>query len=66
MGTVKVLGQGEVKFAPDVTRVTVEVDALHGTYQEAFYFDKYDIDKELELLRFLKKKLWGKLYLKDK
>ena len=36
MGTVKVLGQGEVKFAPDVKRITVEVDALHGTYQEAF------------------------------
>lgn len=36
MGTIKVLGQGDVKFTPDVTRVTVEVDALHSTYQEAF------------------------------
>ena len=36
MGTVKVLGQGSIKFTPDVTRVTVEVDALHETYQEAF------------------------------
>ena len=36
MGTIKVLGQGEGKFTPDVTRVTVEIDALHTTYQEAF------------------------------
>ena len=36
MGTIKVLGQGEVKFAPDVTRVMVKIDALHSTYQEAF------------------------------
>lgn len=36
MGTIKVLGQGDVKFTPDVTRVTVEIDALHSTYQEAF------------------------------
>ena len=36
MGTIKVMGQGEMKFAPDVTRVTVEIDALHSTYQEAF------------------------------
>lgn len=36
MGTIKVMGQGDMKFIPDVTRVTVEVDALHSTYQEAF------------------------------
>ena len=36
MGIIKVLGQGDVKFTPDVTRVTVEIDALHSTYQEAF------------------------------
>ena len=36
MGTIKVMGQGEMKFAPDVTRVSVDIDALHTTYQEAF------------------------------
>lgn len=36
MGTVKVLGQGEVKFAPDVTRVSVEIEARHTTHQAAF------------------------------
>lgn len=36
MGTIKVMGQGEMKFAPDVTRVSVDIDALHSTYQEAF------------------------------
>ena len=36
MGTIKVMGQGEVKFTPDVTRVTVEVSYLHSTYNEAF------------------------------
>ena len=36
MGTIKVLGQGDVKFAPDVTRVTVEIDAHHETYHGAF------------------------------
>ena len=36
MGTIKVMGQGDMKFAPDVTRVSVDIDALHTTYQEAF------------------------------
>lgn len=36
MGTIKVMGQGDVKFAPDVTRVTVEVEQILPTYQEAF------------------------------
>lgn len=36
MGTIKVMGQGDMKFAPDVTRVSVDIDALHSTYQEAF------------------------------
>lgn len=36
MGTIKVLGQGNVKFAPDVTRVSVEIEARHKTHQAAF------------------------------
>ena len=36
MGTIKVLGQGNVKFTPDVVRITVDVSAHHGTYQETF------------------------------
>lgn len=36
MGTIKVLGQGNVKFAPDVTRVTVKIEACHKTHQAAF------------------------------
>ncbi|MBQ8272639.1 MAG: SIMPL domain-containing protein [Tidjanibacter sp.] len=36
MGTIKVLGQGDLKFIPDVTRVTVDIDALHSTYNDAF------------------------------
>lgn len=36
MGTIKVLGQGKVQFTPDKTRVTVDVSAHNGTYQEAF------------------------------
>ena len=36
MGTIKVLGQGEVKFSPDVTRVSVEIEARHKTHQAAF------------------------------
>ena len=36
MGTIKVLGQGEVKFSPDLTRVSVEIEARHKTHQAAF------------------------------
>ena len=36
MGTIKVLGQGEVKFSPDVTRVSVEIESRHKTHQAAF------------------------------
>ena len=36
MGTIKVLGQGEVKFSPNVTRVSVEIEARHKTHQAAF------------------------------
>lgn len=36
MGTIKVMGYGEVTITPDVTRVTVEVKDRHDTYQEAF------------------------------
>ena len=36
MGIIKVLGQGNVKFAPDVTRVSVEIEARHKTHQAAF------------------------------
>lgn len=36
MGTIKVLGQGDIKFSPDVTRVTVDVECRHTTHQAAF------------------------------
>ena len=36
MGTIKVLGQGEVRFSPNVTRVSVEIEARHKTHQAAF------------------------------
>lgn len=36
MGTIKVLGQGDVKFTPDVTRVSVEIAFRHKTHQAAF------------------------------
>lgn len=36
MGTIKVKGQGELKFTPDVTRITVEVEDILNTYEEAF------------------------------
>lgn len=36
MGIIKVLGQADVKFVPDVIRITINVDKLYSKYQQAF------------------------------
>lgn len=39
MGTIKVLSLGDVEFTPDVTRVTMGINTLHSTYNDAFEAD---------------------------
>jgi len=34
--TIRVMGTGFVKVAPDTTRLTFEVDSLHDTYEKAY------------------------------
>ena len=36
MGTIKVLGLGEVKFTPDVIRVKVLIEQVYASYPQAF------------------------------
>jgi uncharacterized protein YggE len=34
--TIRVMGTGNVKVSPDITRLTFEVDSLHDTYEKAY------------------------------
>jgi uncharacterized protein YggE len=34
--TIRVMGTGFVKTAPDTTKLTFEVDSLHDTYEKAY------------------------------
>lgn len=34
--TIRVMGTGIIKIAPDTTRLTFEVDSLHDTYEKAY------------------------------
>ena len=56
--TIRVMGTGFVKVAPDTTRLTFEVDSLHNTYEDAYneasmgngemksFLESFEIDKD--------------------
>lgn len=56
--TIRVMGTGNVKVAPDTTRLTFEVDSLHDTYENAYreastgngemksFLESFEIDKD--------------------